>query len=272
MTPWGRIMDGPTLAECNRSILMAENDYLRALPTRFAARLVDDLRLVEFRRGREFTSAELDSLIIFPLTAVFLFELDPADGQPSFSWIASSHNTLFGRRGDWEESAPYNLHTLEPGFALVIDKEACVRKLGTSDWARFHSFFGGGWVLRIFGMHVTCLATHAVPERLASALLEAAHAFGPDRGITMTHAQLGRFLAVRRESVTLALSALVEQQLITLGHGRITVADADALHKRACACHAPNGRTWRDLLDGWRGVWADAERREEGATPDAADG
>lgn len=254
-------MKGPTLVECNRSILMSENDYLRALPARLAERLTGDLRLVELRRGRVLSSTAVDGLIIFPLTAVLLFELDPADGQPSLSWIASSHNALFGRRGDWEESAPYKLRVLDTGFALVIDKETCVRHLGREDWTHFYNFFGGGWALRLFGMHATCLATHAVLERLASALLEAAHAFGPGRAITITHAQLGRYLAVRRESVTLALAALVEERVIALGHGRIEIVDGERLRARCCACRAYTERTWLDLLDGWRRVWADAERR-----------
>jgi len=265
-------MEGPSRAGYNRSIVTSENDYLRALPPRLMERLSEDLQLVEFRRGRELTAAAVDGSIIFPITAVFLFELDPAEGQPSFSWIASSHNTLFGRRGDWEESTHYRLRTLQSGFALVIDKEIFVHKLGQPDWAHFYNYFGGGWALRILGLHATCLATHAVPGRLASMLLEAAHAFGPDRPIPITHAQFGRILAVRRESVTLALSALVEQRLIALGHGRVSILDMDALGQRSCPCHASNRRTWSDLLDGWRSVWAEAERREGGSAPDAAGG
>lgn len=251
-------MTGDTLVARHRDLLLSENDYLRALPGQLANRLVADLRLVEFRQGQIIESATADTLVVFPLTAVFLFTLAPTGTQSSYTWIASCRNAIFGRRGDWEESMPYQLRTLRGGFALVIDKTACVAHPGKDHWSKFYNFHGAGWALRSFGNHATCLGTHVAAQRLATVLLEAAAAFGQDRPILITQSQLAVWLSIRRESVSAALAALVADKAIIMGRAQIKVTDADRLRQKACGCRPFNESTWADLLKGWYQVWAEA--------------
>lgn len=236
-------------------VLEAGNQYLHSLPAPSIQSLREDLRLVEFRKSTKLDSEAVDPLVIFPLSAVFLLSLGPPKQSAGYCFFASSRNTIFGRRGDWEESMPFVVETLAPGYALVIDKTRCVDKLGADRWSRFFNFHGANWALSSLGTHARCLGTHALVNRLAKVLLEGADAFGRDRNIRITQTQLGRYLSVRREAVNHALMKLVEIGALRLGRGHIAVLSLDCLQSMACACYESDTKIWTTLHAGWHQVW-----------------
>jgi CRP-like cAMP-binding protein len=74
----------------------------------------------------------------------------------------------------------------------------------------------------------------SVPQRIATTLLTLTegHGAGPlgrGRQVKLTHEQLAALAATSRETTTKVLGEFADQGFITLGRGRITVLDSDAL-------------------------------------------
>lgn len=90
-------------------------------------------------------------------------------------------------------------------------------------------------LLKQMSQNLTCRSHHSVDERLAKYLLITMVKTGVN-DVDATHQEIANSLGVRRESVTLALKALEEQEAIRLERSTVCVRDRQALHQRVCDC------------------------------------
>ena len=81
-----------------------------------------------------------------------------------------------------------------------------------------------------------CNRVHRIEQRLARWLLEMRDRADTDV-LPMTHELLGLMLGAYRPSITNALKALQERDLLRVSRGRVTITDPDGLAGEACECH-----------------------------------
>jgi CRP-like cAMP-binding protein len=87
--------------------------------------------------------------------------------------------------------------------------------------------------------NLVCGGLHAVEQRLARWLLEAADRLETDiLPIPVTQEQIGQRLGVRRTTVTLLASKLQDAGAIRWGRSRVEILDRARLESMACSCYA----------------------------------
>lgn len=83
---------------------------------------------------------------------------------------------------------------------------------------------------------VACNRLHTTEQRCARWLMQTRDRVGADE-FELTQQFLAQMLGVRRGTVSLTAGVLQQAGVIRYSRGRITVADAGALHDAACECY-----------------------------------
>lgn len=92
--------------------------------------------------------------------------------------------------------------------------------------------------VRRMAQSLSCISHHSVEQRLAKYLLVDLDNTGVDT-IECTHQEIADSLGVRRESVSLILKHLEDEQAIQLRRGTIGVLNRQALVDSVCECYEP---------------------------------
>jgi CRP-like cAMP-binding protein len=87
------------------------------------------------------------------------------------------------------------------------------------------------------GQMAVCNLHHSLEQRLCRWISSSIERL-PGNDLTVTHAQLGILLGVRREGVTEALGKLVQQGIVHHSRRRLTVLSRSRLEALACECYA----------------------------------
>lgn len=88
-----------------------------------------------------------------------------------------------------------------------------------------------------------CINHHSVTQRLVRALLMTRDQLSSSE-LFLTHEVLALMLGVRRESVTLAASALQRRGLVSYSRGYVMLLDEGALQSIACGCYTADLQTY----------------------------
>ncbi|MGY1742791.1 MULTISPECIES: Crp/Fnr family transcriptional regulator [unclassified Blastococcus] len=123
-----------------------------------------------------------------------------------------------------------------PGRALRLTAPA-LRRFLDSDGALhevLHRFTHATMVM--LAQNVACNRLHATEERCARWLLQTRDRVGGDE-FPLTQEFLAQMLGVRRGTVSITAGVLQQAGMIHYTRGRITVLDAEALHRTACGCY-----------------------------------
>ena len=136
-----------------------------------------------------------------------------------------------------EETTPFQVIVQMPGSAIRIAREPFV----TYALEAGHGFCGAllkyaNLFLATVAQTAVCNRVHRIEQRLARWLLDMHDRAGTDT-LLLTHEVLGLMLGAYRPSITNALKALQERELLRVGRGRIVIANQAALEKQACECH-----------------------------------
>jgi CRP-like cAMP-binding protein len=90
--------------------------------------------------------------------------------------------------------------------------------------------------VRVVMQSVACNARHAVDERCCRWLLQAHDRLATD-DLELTHDLLSTMLGVRRPTVTLVISDLVNAGVVSTSRGMVRIVNREALEARACKCY-----------------------------------
>ena len=225
-----------------------QNLYLRLAPPRMLDALLEESQIVELDRGAGGVFSEGDGFAYFPLDCVLVAERALPDGKSAFIRFFGPRN-LVGVR----DRTP--LRDLDIGYRVVGAGRA-LRAPVERFWGLFErvpahkqamDMLLAVWT-RIAIANGACTAAHPVTQRLVRILLQARDAFGDGRPITLTHADLGGFLAVRRETVTEILGELAAEGCVEGGRGAVSILDAARLAARGCACYAEGVAAEKEVL------------------------
>ena len=81
-----------------------------------------------------------------------------------------------------------------------------------------------------------CNGLHNVNQRLMRWLLEAEDRLGIGP-VSITHESLSYMLGIRRAGVTEALGELADQDIVTIGRGKISIKNRAAIESKTCHCY-----------------------------------
>jgi len=123
-----------------------------------------------------------------------------------------------------------------PGVISVLSIDAFYRELDSK--SAFHSIvtkYAQAFVAFIT-QSVACNALHSAEARCCRWLLHQQDRLETS-DLRLTHEFLSTMLGVRRPTVTLIMSDLACEGIISTGRGRIRIVSRDALEQRSCGCY-----------------------------------
>lgn len=85
------------------------------------------------------------------------------------------------------------------------------------------------------GQTAVCNRRHSITQQLSRWLLLALDR-SPSVQLTITHERIANMLGVRRESVSVAVGALVALGAIACARGKLTIRDRSCLERQSCEC------------------------------------
>ncbi|HLI94848.1 MAG TPA: Crp/Fnr family transcriptional regulator [Candidatus Baltobacteraceae bacterium] len=149
-----------------------------------------------------------------------------------------------------ETSSPFHVIVQLPGTATRIPREVFVQRALDPG----HAFCGA--LLKFANLYLgtvaqtaVCNRLHRIEQRLARWLLEMYDRADTDV-LPMTHELLGLMLGAYRPSITNAVKALQDRDILRAARGRIAILDVRALEQEACECHELiRSRTARTLKE-----------------------
>jgi CRP-like cAMP-binding protein len=214
-----------------------KNRLLQALPVMHYERLVPHLQLVPLNRGSTiYGVGDREKYLYFIIDGLVSQMQVTASG-------ASAESTVTGREG---VIGIASFLGGESSFAqtLVVGAGHAYRLPGTMLKGELAS---GGPLLHVLLRYThsliarcvqmaVCNLHHALEQRLCRWISSSVDRL-PGNDLTITHAQLGVLLGVRRESVTEALGKLEQQGIVHHSRGQMTVLARSRLEALACECY-----------------------------------
>ena len=211
------------------------NRLLDTLPTHEAERLTGLLRRVYVQRDQRLMRPEEPlSFLHFP--------------EDSFAWVwtettnTERPTTVFtvGQRGVVEWNRVLGSHVgetcasvISPGSMWRVSA-AAIEQAGSA-LPHLLLRFANSCVLNA-ACRLACNAEHNIDQRLARWLLWVADECGQPE-FAITHQQIADIAAIRRPSVSLALSKFQREGLVRSQHGRLRILDRQHLETMVCACY-----------------------------------
>lgn len=227
---------------------LGRNRLLAALPGEDLERLRRDLRVerTEFKRVLHEPGQVVDT-VYFPLETVNSMLSETPDGD-QIEVATIGHEGLVGLAAFLEADADPARHVCQvPGHAASLSASILRRETER-----------GGPLARVLNRYAMALVTmvaqgsacnrlHEVNERCARWLLLTHDRVGSDR-FPLTHEFLAQMLGVRRASVSLAMGALAQADLVAYRRGIIEVWDRTGLEAASCDCYRIIRREFDRLL------------------------
>ena len=215
-----------------------ENQILGALPEEEAARLLPQLKPVEFPLGMSvYESGDVQRYIYFPTNSIVSLLYVLKSG-------ASAEIAVVGNEGAIGVALFMGGETT-PSRAIVQSAGAAYR---LSSRALKQEFNRHGQMLHLLLRYTQSLITqmaqtavcnrhHSLDQQLCRWLLLSLDRLSGTR-LNMTQELIANMLGVRREGVTTAAGKLQKQGVIHYSRGHITVIDRPKLEAMACECYA----------------------------------
>ena len=150
---------------------------------------------------------------------------------------------LVGRSG--MVGIPFLLGSTNSPFRTAVQIPGEALRIGADDLRRAFSHSSALQRVVLFYVHallvqtsqlVLCNARHPIEKRVARWLL-LAHDCQDSDEVPVTHDAMSRSLAVRRASVTEALTRLQDAAVVRTARGCLTISDRHRLEQMACGCY-----------------------------------
>jgi Crp-like helix-turn-helix domain len=219
--------------------LLFGNRILDALPPKEAERLAPAMRRVFVQR---------DQVVVRPGEPIAFLHF-PID-MFAWSWTESTDTQrptsvmTIGQRGvvEWNRVLGTDhgntcATVISPGAAwrLPADVFEQYQPQVNSPLRRLLLHFANASILNA-ACRLACNAEHNIDQRLARWLLWVADECGRME-FAITHQQIAEIAAIRRPSVSLALSQFQRDGLIRSQHGRLRVLERELLERMVCRCY-----------------------------------
>lgn len=218
---------------------MLGNLILDTLPEPAQRELRPFLRRVFLPRGGP--DAPLRDALVFPIDALVRSTLQGENGR-RITVMAMGRRCAAGLGNWWRESAPAEIHVLEPGNAWTLPIEQPERSVQERILAPALNSLAYR-TLMVTATRIACSVEHNVDRRLAQTLLWIADETGRPQ-VSLTHQTLSELTAMRRPSVSLVLSDLQRRGMVRAVQGSIGILDRKRLEDEACICY----RTTRNIM------------------------
>ena len=215
------------------------NRILDSLPAKEAERLAPAMRRVFLQRDQVVVRpGEGIAFLHFPIDMFAWSWTETTDTQRPTSVLT------VGQRGVVEWNRVLGIDTgsacatvISPGAAWRMPVDAFEQHQPNvqSPLRRLLLRFANASVLNA-ACRLACNAEHNIDQRLARWLLWVADECGRLE-FAITHQQIAEIAAIRRPSVSLALSQFQREGLIRSQHGRLRILERDQLEKLVCSCY-----------------------------------
>lgn len=219
--------------------LLFGNRVLDALPPREAERLAPTMRRVFLQRDQVVVRpGEPIAFLHFPIDVFAWSWTETTDTQRPTSILT------VGQRGvvEWNRVLANDVGStcatiISPGAAwrLPVDTFEQQQNQIHSPLRKLLLRFANASLLNV-ACRLACNAEHNIDQRLARWLLWVADECGRLE-FAITHQQIAEVAAIRRPSVSLALSQFQRDGLVRSQHGRLRILDRDRLEKLVCSCY-----------------------------------
>ena len=216
---------------------VAGNRILDELGPGEVERLLPSLRRVFLQR---------DQMIVRPGDAIHHLHF-PIDAF-TWSWMDTTGSErptsvmTVGSRGvlEWNvalgsERGQTCMSVISPGAAWRFPVEAFNQQPANSPLRRLLLRYADACILNA-ACRLACNSEHNIDQRLARWLLWVSDETGHAES-SITHQQIADIAAIRRPSVSLALSQFQREGLVRSQHGRLRVLDRARLEQAVCRCY-----------------------------------
>jgi CRP-like cAMP-binding protein len=215
------------------------NCLLDALPPGEAARLVPAMRRVFVQRDQIVTQPEdRITFLHFPIDALFGAFAETTNTERATSILTVGRRGVVGLEPLLGlECAQSRIVAISPGSAWQLSVEAFER-YNAATYAPLRRLllrYAHACVMN-GACRVACNAEHNVNQRLARWLLWLADETGRV-DFAITHQQIAAIAAIRRPSVSLALSQFQREGAVRSQHGRVQLIGRGALEAMVCRCY-----------------------------------
>lgn len=219
--------------------LLFGNRVLDALPPKEAERLAPAMRRVFLQRDQVVVRpGEPIAFLHFPIDVFAWSWTETTDTQRPTSVLT------VGQRGvvEWNRVLATDTGTtcatvISPGAAwrLPVDIFEQHQPHTSSPLRTLLLRFANAALLN-GACRLACNAEHNIDQRLARWLLWVADECGRLE-FAITHQQIAEIAAIRRPSVSLALSQFQRDGIVRSQHGRLRIIEREELEKMVCRCH-----------------------------------
>jgi CRP-like cAMP-binding protein len=219
--------------------LLFGNRILDTLPPKEAERLAPSMRRVFLQRDQVVVRpGETIAFLHFPIDAFAWSWTESTDTQRPTSVLT------VGQRGviEWNRVLATDQGNtcatiISPGAAWRLPVEIFEQsQAGTNAPLRRLLLRFANAALLNCACRLACNAEHNIDQRLARWLLWVADECGRME-FAITHQQIAEIAAIRRPSVSLALSQFQRDGLVRSQHGRLRILDRERLEKAVCRCY-----------------------------------
>jgi CRP-like cAMP-binding protein len=215
------------------------NQLLKALPVEDYRRLLPHLRqaVLQPRVTLQRCGQPIQE-IVFPLSGVCSMVMTTDDGH-SIELLGIGRDGVVGASVAWGQSESPADVVVQIGdtgaMSLPLDVFKSEMQRGTA-LAELISRYSRAAAVQLMQASA-CNALHSVEQRCSRWLLTTQVRVQSDN-FPITQELLAMALGVRRPTVTLIMSDLYHDGVVTYSRGRMTIANRDALRARACECYA----------------------------------
>jgi len=219
-------------------VVATKNQILAALPDADFARLRPNLEPISLPTGVTLRDARVRATEVYFLNSGIACQLHIANGGAKTALALIGRESMVGIESFLGgESLPMRSVMLSEGHGYRINAQVLIDEFYRSPSMRRIFLRYAQALLTQIQQTAVCSGHHSVEKRLARFLLLCLDRL-PANEITMTQAQMGTLLGVRRESVTEAARKLLQVHAINYVRGHITVVDRVALEAYCCECYA----------------------------------
>ncbi|HET7815381.1 MAG TPA: Crp/Fnr family transcriptional regulator [Candidatus Baltobacteraceae bacterium] len=225
------------------------NRMLDALPAPELEQIVPHLRRVFVQRDQVMQSpGEPIEWLHFPIDAFAWAWTDSTGADRPASVLT------VGQRGviEWNhvlesDRGQSSVTVISPGSAWRLPVDVFDRLPLESALRKMLLRYANSCILNS-AVRLACNSEHNVDQRLARWLLWVADESNADE-FYITHQQIAEIAAIRRPSVSLALSQFQRQGFIRSQHGKLRLLDRKALEQRVCPCYWTLKRNCEDVFE-----------------------